>query len=150
MSTLNITHGFKGQNGTGLTLLTWRNSRSCSSTDTAGVTTRYLERWGDRFFSAPNTTSTAIRSLIKLPRGGNLKNFLARFDATPPVSTLFEVLVNGVATALSLQSSDALIHLDTTNSVAVFTGDQVQVRVSFASGTPVNTQTSPQAMLTLI
>lgn len=150
MTAFTLSPGNPGIDGTGLSLLSWRNSRSCNSGDTAGVTLRYLAKWGGLATTNASTVGTASNSWIRAPRAGTLRDMLAKFLVTPPVATTFTVLINGVATALTVTVSGTAAVLDQVHTVALAQNDYVQVQSSFASGTAANTTTNPQVIMTLV
>jgi hypothetical protein len=150
VTAFNLSPGNPGIDGTGLSLLSWRNLRVCQTGDTAGVTVRYMTKWGGAATSIASTVSAASNSWIRAPRAGTLRDVLAKFLVAPPVTTTFTVLVNGVATSLAVNVSTNANSLDQTHTASIVQNDYVQVQSSFASGTAASTTTNPQIIMTLV
>lgn len=149
MSAYTLVPGATGPDGTGLSLLTWRNVLALNSGDTAGVP-RYLEVYGARVANAGPSSISGGRVPFKSPRAGTLRDFCCKFSLAPAVSTQFLVYVNGVATGITVTASGTTPVFDATHTAAVVQGDLVQVGASFTTGTPSNTSTIPQAIITLV
>ena len=148
MSAYILTPGATGPSGTGISLLSWRNGRCVVVSDAPG-TLRYLEVYCGRIGSAASTAAGG-RSNFKAPFTGTLKNFAVKFAVAPPVTITFVVYVAGAPTSITVTVSGTTAVADTTHTAAVTQGQSVQVVASFASGTPTNTTTTPQATLTLV
>jgi hypothetical protein len=109
-----------------------------------------MTKWGGAATSIASTVSAASNSWIRAPRAGTLRDVLAKFLVAPPVTTMFTVLVNGVATSLAVNVSTNANSLDQTHTASIVQNDYVQVQSSFASGTAASTTTNPQIIMTLV
>jgi hypothetical protein len=151
MTVYNWTPGNKGLQGTGLSILTWRNNRVLTTGDlSGGGTLRYLTAFNtDAGTNTAQNNSSAQRTFSYSPRAGTIRNFIVAHEAVSPVTVTYTLLVNGIATSIILTAGGTTPVADTTSTYAVAQGDGLQIQVSYASGTPSAANVYAQYTLTL-
>jgi hypothetical protein len=108
-------------------------------------TVRYMCRFNG---SGPTFTSSDQRGRIMTERAMTAYKFGAKFASSPAVATKFELVVNGVATGVSVTLSNTIPSI-VSCSIPLVLDDSVEVALSYTTGTPSATSTSPQAMLAM-
>jgi hypothetical protein len=108
-------------------VLTWGNDSIA-----AGADTRFL---------TPGRGGTAVTTDINqlpVPRAGLLQNFFVRHDAAAGNgnSVVYTVLVNGVATAITVTLATGAVGQasDTTHTVAIAQGSRISIQATKAAG----------------